>query len=53
MGKSDKRNEHGTLTVNCCQTVAVYDFSFWKKEFKHKYIEHSIHDLSKVLWQNL
>lgn len=41
MGKSDKRNEHGTLTGGICLTVAVYDFSLEKKRFKHKYIEHS------------
>lgn len=31
VGKSDKRNEHGTLTGGICQTVAVYDFSLEKK----------------------
>lgn len=34
MGKSDKRNEHGTLTGGICQTVAVYDFSLEKKEIQ-------------------
>lgn len=31
VGKSDKRNEHGTLTGGICQTVAVYDFSLEKR----------------------